>query len=100
MFGEEREAAGAVAAHFTHRAVGVEKSHFEVPALLCRLHSHEAVCPNGKPAAAESPCHTPQAVRTGFQGPVVYDNKVVAGSVHLPKFHGKASQHTKKMGLF
>ena len=82
------DAAGAVAAHLPHGAVGVEEQHPIIAAAGRRLHHHEAVGPDGQmPLAQGAGQLRPAVVRHGVP-PVIHHDKVVARAVHLPEFHG------------
>ena len=84
------DAAGAVAAHLPHGAVGVEEQHPIIAAADRRLHHHEAVGPDGQmPPAQGAGQLRPAVVRHGVP-PVIHHDKVVARAVHLPEFHGVA----------
>ena len=78
-----------VAAHLSHRAVGVEKQHFVIAAAGGLFHHHQAVRADGQMPLTQRPGHVRPAILRHAVLPVVHDDKIVARAVHLPKFHGQ-----------
>ena len=81
------DAAGAVAAHLPHGAVGVEEQHPVISALDGGLHHHEAVGPDGEMPLAQCPGQPGEVLRREALLQVVQNEKVVARAVHFPEFH-------------
>ena len=80
------DASGTVAAHFADAAVRIVKQHFVVAARSGGLHDHQAVSTNGEVPLAESPGHLGKTADRQMLFQIVYNQKVVSGAVHFPKF--------------
>jgi hypothetical protein len=92
--GESREAAGAVAAHFSRRAVGVEVRHVKMVAVGEGLVEGEnAVGADPKLSRTVLCGDVGQFFQVEVEEPVVDYDEVVSGTVHFGKFENKAPAH-------
>ena len=82
------DAAGTVAAHLPHGAIGIEKQHLVVAAVGRLFHHHESVGTDGHMPLTDS-ADDLRPLLIGYSIlSVIHHNKVVAGTVHFPKLHG------------
>ena len=79
------DAAGTVAAHFTEAAVRIEKQHPIVTALKRGIYDHQTVGPNGQMAFAQSAGQSGKAGFGKMLYHIIYNDKVIAGTVHFPE---------------
>ena len=84
LVGEAGEAAGAVPAHRPERAVGVAVAHAEVgPVGVGGVEGEEAVGADAEAAGAVAAGEAGELLVGEAEEPVVEDDEVVAGPVHL-----------------
>ena len=82
------DAAGTVAAHLPHGAIGIEKQHLVVAAVGGLFHHHKSVGTDGHMPLTDS-ADDLRPLLIGYSIlSVIHHNKVVAGTVHFPKLHG------------
>ena len=81
------DAPRTVAAHFAKRAIGVKKEHFVVAALGGGIYHHQTVRADGKVPLAKGLGDAGQDFRRQAFGQIVQNQKIITGTVHLPKLH-------------
>ena len=80
------DAPGAVAAHFAHASVGVEKQHFVIAALAGGFYNHQTVGADGQVSLAECAGDGGEGLVRQLLFQIVQDQEVVACAVHFPEF--------------